>query len=262
MRELLADVSGLKRSVGFRIPEGELTCVAGIGSRLWDRLFGPTAPGRAAPVSGVHRRAGTPRSRRRATCCSTSAPTGSTSASSWRGALMRAAGAAPHGGRRGPRLSLVRRARPARLRRRHREPGGQAGREAVDDRRRGPDVRRRQLRDRPEVPPRPRPPGTRCRSRSRSGRSAAPSSTTSSCPTRSSRRTRTSRSTRSSTRTASSGRSCASTCRSGGSARASSAPTSSATRAAPTVIEQMLTNMFVGNPPGNLRPHPRLLDER
>jgi putative iron-dependent peroxidase len=39
VRDLLADVSGLKRSVGFRIPEGELVCVTGIGSGLWDRLF-------------------------------------------------------------------------------------------------------------------------------------------------------------------------------------------------------------------------------
>src|ERR1700683_5328342 len=44
VRALLADVSGLKRSVGFRIPEGELTCVTGLGSRLWDRLFGPPRP--------------------------------------------------------------------------------------------------------------------------------------------------------------------------------------------------------------------------
>jgi putative iron-dependent peroxidase len=39
IRELLADVSGLKRSVGFRVPEAGLTCVTGIGSRLWNRLF-------------------------------------------------------------------------------------------------------------------------------------------------------------------------------------------------------------------------------
>jgi putative iron-dependent peroxidase len=39
VRGLLADVSALKRSVGFRIPEGELTCVTGIGSALWARLF-------------------------------------------------------------------------------------------------------------------------------------------------------------------------------------------------------------------------------
>ncbi len=50
VRELLADVSGLKRSVGFRIPEGELVCVTGIGSALWDRLFGTgTAPGTGRP---------------------------------------------------------------------------------------------------------------------------------------------------------------------------------------------------------------------
>lgn len=44
VREVLADVPGLKRSVGFRIPEGELSCVAGIGSAFWDRIFpeGPT----------------------------------------------------------------------------------------------------------------------------------------------------------------------------------------------------------------------------
>ncbi len=39
-RDLLADVSGLKRSVGFRAPEAGLCCVVGIGSLLWDRLFG------------------------------------------------------------------------------------------------------------------------------------------------------------------------------------------------------------------------------
>jgi putative iron-dependent peroxidase len=35
---LLADASGLKRSVGFRVPEAELSCVVGIGAALWDRL--------------------------------------------------------------------------------------------------------------------------------------------------------------------------------------------------------------------------------
>ncbi len=44
LRELLADVSGLRRSVGFRIPEGALSCVVGLGSSLWDRLFGPPRP--------------------------------------------------------------------------------------------------------------------------------------------------------------------------------------------------------------------------
>ena len=46
---LLADVNGLRRSVGFRIPEARLSCVTGIGSALWDRLFDAAAPGRAAP---------------------------------------------------------------------------------------------------------------------------------------------------------------------------------------------------------------------
>jgi putative iron-dependent peroxidase len=40
VRELFADVSGLVRSVGFRSPEDTLTCVVGIGSELWDRMFG------------------------------------------------------------------------------------------------------------------------------------------------------------------------------------------------------------------------------
>jgi putative iron-dependent peroxidase len=44
VRDVLADVTGLKRSVGFRLPEGELTCVVGIGSELWDRLFGRPRP--------------------------------------------------------------------------------------------------------------------------------------------------------------------------------------------------------------------------
>jgi putative iron-dependent peroxidase len=52
VRDLLSDVSGLKRSVGFRIPEGGLTCVAGIGSDLWDRLFGAPRPAKLHPFPG------------------------------------------------------------------------------------------------------------------------------------------------------------------------------------------------------------------
>jgi putative iron-dependent peroxidase len=45
VRDLLSDLSGLTRSVGFRIPERDLSCVVGIGSALWDRLFaGPRPP--------------------------------------------------------------------------------------------------------------------------------------------------------------------------------------------------------------------------
>jgi porphyrinogen peroxidase len=41
---LLADVPGLKRSVGFRIPEAELTCVVGVGARFWAGLTGGPSP--------------------------------------------------------------------------------------------------------------------------------------------------------------------------------------------------------------------------
>jgi porphyrinogen peroxidase len=52
LRDLLADVSGLNRSVGFRVPEGGLTCVTGIGSRLWDRMFGSPRPPGLHPFPG------------------------------------------------------------------------------------------------------------------------------------------------------------------------------------------------------------------
>jgi porphyrinogen peroxidase len=44
VRDLLPDLAGLQRSVGSRLPHGELTCVAGIGSAAWDRLFGGPRP--------------------------------------------------------------------------------------------------------------------------------------------------------------------------------------------------------------------------
>jgi putative iron-dependent peroxidase len=52
LREFLADHSGLRRSVGFRIPESELTCIVGLGARLWDRLFGAARPGELHPFPG------------------------------------------------------------------------------------------------------------------------------------------------------------------------------------------------------------------
>jgi putative iron-dependent peroxidase len=39
VRDLLEDLSALQRSVGFRLPAAQLSCVTGIGSQLWDRLF-------------------------------------------------------------------------------------------------------------------------------------------------------------------------------------------------------------------------------
>jgi putative iron-dependent peroxidase len=38
--DLLSDLNSLQHSVGFRAePEGRLSCVTGIGSEAWDRLF-------------------------------------------------------------------------------------------------------------------------------------------------------------------------------------------------------------------------------
>ncbi|MFC3075513.1 Dyp-type peroxidase [Shinella pollutisoli] len=44
VRALCADLSGLLRAVGFRDLEGGLSCVLGIGSDAWDRLFGAPRP--------------------------------------------------------------------------------------------------------------------------------------------------------------------------------------------------------------------------
>ena len=52
-RELLADVAGITRSVGFRIPDGELCCVVGIGSAAWDRLFSGPKPVELHPFKAL-----------------------------------------------------------------------------------------------------------------------------------------------------------------------------------------------------------------
>jgi porphyrinogen peroxidase len=52
VRDLLADVSALRRSVGFRIPEGALTCIVGVGASVWDRLFGAPRPAGLHPFPG------------------------------------------------------------------------------------------------------------------------------------------------------------------------------------------------------------------
>jgi putative iron-dependent peroxidase len=44
IREALADVGGLIRSVSFRIPDGALSCVVGIGAQLWDQMVGGPRP--------------------------------------------------------------------------------------------------------------------------------------------------------------------------------------------------------------------------
>ena len=63
VRDVLADVSGLKRSVGFRLPEGALTCVVGVGAAVWDRLFGAPRPAglhEFRALDGAHRAPSTP----------------------------------------------------------------------------------------------------------------------------------------------------------------------------------------------------------
>jgi putative iron-dependent peroxidase len=64
VRDLLPDVAGLSRSVGFRYPEAGLACVLGIGSNFWDRLFGSPRPSGLHPfrevVGAVHRAPATP----------------------------------------------------------------------------------------------------------------------------------------------------------------------------------------------------------
>jgi putative iron-dependent peroxidase len=53
IRDVLADVNGLRRSVGFRVPEAQLDCVTGIGSALWDRLFGEPRPAALHPLAEI-----------------------------------------------------------------------------------------------------------------------------------------------------------------------------------------------------------------
>ncbi|MGW1179370.1 Dyp-type peroxidase [Kitasatospora sp. NPDC002543] len=60
VRELLPELAGLRRAVGFRAPQGALTCVTGIGSELWDRLFAGPRPAALHPfqeVAGARHRA-------------------------------------------------------------------------------------------------------------------------------------------------------------------------------------------------------------
>src|SRR6266571_6393268 len=62
--DLLGDVAALQRSVGFRIPEAELACVAAVGSLAWDRLFTGPRPAELHPfrelAGGRHHAVATP----------------------------------------------------------------------------------------------------------------------------------------------------------------------------------------------------------
>ena len=61
---LCADLGALLRAVGFREPEGILSCIMGFGSDAWDRLFGAPRPAELHPFreirSGTRRAVSTP----------------------------------------------------------------------------------------------------------------------------------------------------------------------------------------------------------
>jgi putative iron-dependent peroxidase len=62
-RSLCADLSALKRAVGFRDLEGGLSCVMAIGSDAWDRLFATPKPRDLHPfreIRGQHHAVSTP----------------------------------------------------------------------------------------------------------------------------------------------------------------------------------------------------------
>jgi len=63
VRALCGDLSALLRSVGFRNPDGRLSCVMAFGSDAWDRLFGAPKPGELHPfreINGRHHAVATP----------------------------------------------------------------------------------------------------------------------------------------------------------------------------------------------------------
>ena len=64
VRDLLGDWASLQRAVGFRAPAPPLACVAGIGSSAWDRLFSGPRPAELHPfrelTGTVHRAPATP----------------------------------------------------------------------------------------------------------------------------------------------------------------------------------------------------------
>jgi len=53
VRSFCGDLAGLVRAVGFRDIEGNLSCVMGIGSDAWDRLFGQPRPAELHPFREI-----------------------------------------------------------------------------------------------------------------------------------------------------------------------------------------------------------------
>ncbi|WP_019932746.1 Dyp-type peroxidase [Nocardia sp. BMG111209] len=64
VRDLLADLPGLRRSIGFRLPGTDLSCAVSIGSAAWDRLFAGPRPAQLHEFPGYdgprHRAPATP----------------------------------------------------------------------------------------------------------------------------------------------------------------------------------------------------------
>ena len=155
VRSFCADFAGLVRAVEFRDLEAGLSCVMGVGSDAWDRLFGDPRPAELHPFREF--RAGSRQAIATPGDLLVPYPRQAD------GPVLRDRGA-DHGqargrsdrGRRGARLSLLRRPRPSGLRRRHREPARTSGDRRRADRRGGSRIRRRQLCDHAEIPARSR----------------------------------------------------------------------------------------------------------
>src|SRR3984885_6947479 len=53
VRALCGDLAGLLRSVGFREPDGHLSCIMAFGAAVWDRLFGMPRPAELHPFREI-----------------------------------------------------------------------------------------------------------------------------------------------------------------------------------------------------------------
>ena len=149
VRSFCADLPALIRAVEFRELEAGLSCVMGIGSDAWDRLFGP-ASGRTSPVPRVPGRIAP--SNRDAGRPVVPYPRQAD------GSVLRDGGAdhgeprrCGHSGRRGHGFRYFDDRDLLGLRRRHRESARASGDRRRAHRRRGSRVRRRQLRDHAEI---------------------------------------------------------------------------------------------------------------
>ncbi|HEY4172665.1 MAG TPA: Dyp-type peroxidase [Rhodopila sp.] len=56
VRSLCGDLPALVRAVGFRVPDGALSCVLGLGSDVWDRVFKAPKPKDLHPFREIHGR--------------------------------------------------------------------------------------------------------------------------------------------------------------------------------------------------------------